>query len=194
MQVVVDGQLLTPRLDVDALGAGSALEPDEFELVRLVSQLCARLLVGDLAAGEALTLLHDLPHPLLDALQIVGMERLRDVEVVVEPVVDRRPDAELRLGEQILHGLGQNVGRRVTQDRAALRRIDGDGLHRVAVLDDVRQIAQHTVDASGDDRLVVGEQHDRLQAAGRQDLLMLRHLSYPLAVRAGVRIHQGDTP
>ena len=40
--------------------AGAALEPDQLELVRLAGQFRAGLLVADLAAGEALALLHDL--------------------------------------------------------------------------------------------------------------------------------------
>ena len=44
-----------------------------------------------------------------------------DVEVVVEAVADRRADAELGLGVELLHGLGQHVRGRVPQDRAGRR-------------------------------------------------------------------------
>ena len=51
-----------------------------------------------------------------------GVNALGDVEVVVEAVGDRRSDAELGLGEHLLHRLGQHVGRRVPDDAAARRR------------------------------------------------------------------------
>src|SRR5215475_5432288 len=61
------------------------------------------------AAAEALALPDDLAHLLLDGLEVVRAERLRHVEVVVEAVLDRRPDAELRLREQVLDGLRHDV-------------------------------------------------------------------------------------
>ena len=57
----------------------------------------------------------DLAHPGLDALEVVGGERaaVGQLEVVVEAVLDRRADAERGAREQVEHGLGQHVGRRV---------------------------------------------------------------------------------
>ena len=55
VEVVVDGQLAAADLDVGAVGgvAGvAALEADQLELVRLVGQLGARLVVGDRAGGR----------------------------------------------------------------------------------------------------------------------------------------------
>ena len=56
VEVVVDGQLAAAHLDVGAVGGvgGGALEADQLQLVRLVGQLLAGLLVGDDPAGEAL--------------------------------------------------------------------------------------------------------------------------------------------
>ena len=51
----------------------------------------------------------DLPHLLFDFLEVVGGERNGAVEVVIETVVDGRPDAELGLRVQFEHGSGQQV-------------------------------------------------------------------------------------
>ena len=50
-----------------------------------------------------------LAHPLLDRGQVVGRQRPGQLEVVVEAVIDDRPDPELRAGEQVEHRLGQDV-------------------------------------------------------------------------------------
>ena len=75
-----------------------ALEPDQLELVRLVGEFGAGLVLGDDPAHETLALADDALHLLLDGLEVLGGERLLDVEVVVEAVGDGRADAELRLG------------------------------------------------------------------------------------------------
>ena len=54
-----------------------------------------------------------LAHPRLDGRQVVRGQRPRQLEVVVEAVVDDRPDAELRAGEQVEDRLGQDVRGRV---------------------------------------------------------------------------------
>ena len=72
--------------------------------------------------------------------QVVGRQRAGQLEVVVEAVVDDRPDAELRAGEQVEHRLGQDVRGRVAHrpelaggavihelvGRPALGRLEGD--------------------------------------------------------------------
>ena len=52
-------------------------------------------------------------HPRLDGGKVVRGQRSRQLEVVVEAALDGRPDAELRAGEQVHHGLGHDVRRRV---------------------------------------------------------------------------------
>ena len=135
-----------------------ALEADQLQLVRLVGQLLAGGLVGDDAAGEALAALLDLLHLLLDGLEVLGRERLLDVEVVVEAVLDRRADAELGLGEQLLHGLRHDVRGGVAQDVEAVLGGDLDGLDVVAVPHLVREVLQLAGHARGDDRALAGEE------------------------------------
>ena len=111
-----------------ASSGGLALEPDQLELVRLVRELGLRVGVADLAAGEPLPGPDDLLHLLLERLQVLGREGPLGVEVVVEAVLDRRPDAEPGAGEELLHGLGEHVRGRVPDHRAAVGAGGGHGL------------------------------------------------------------------
>src|SRR5690606_35875819 len=91
VDVVVDRQLAGADLDGFAVLAllGLALDPDELELEGLAGELGARLVVRDDATDESLPGLDDAAHLLLDRLEIVAAQRLRDLEVVVEAVLDR---------------------------------------------------------------------------------------------------------
>jgi len=68
------------------------------------------LLAGALEALELLVLLGDAAHLFLDLHEVLGRERMVEVEVVVEAVVRGRPDVELRLREQAEHGRAEHVG------------------------------------------------------------------------------------
>ncbi|MGX1268792.1 hypothetical protein RKD18_001986 [Streptomyces phaeoluteigriseus] len=159
VQVVVDGQLTGADLDVRAVVVrGGALEADQLQLVRLVGQLLAGGLVGHHAAGEPLPALLDLLHLLLDGLEVLGRERLLDVEVVVEAVLDRRADAQLGLGEDLLHGLRHDVRGGVAQDVQTVLGGDLDAFHGHAVTQFVGEVPQLAVHACGDDRALTGEE------------------------------------
>ena len=64
---------------------------------------------------ERRVLLHDIAHLRLDLAEVIGRERARKIEVVVETVRDRRPESELRTGEKIEDGAGHDVRGRVPQ-------------------------------------------------------------------------------
>ena len=152
--VVVDGQLAGADLDAGALGGvvglAGALEPDQLELVGLVLELVERVGVGGDPAGELLALLDDLAHPGLDLLEVLGLERGLDVEVVVEAVLDRRADAEPGVREELLDGLRHHVRGRVPQDVAAVGAVDRHALDLVAVGELVGEVAQLAADPGGD--------------------------------------------
>ena len=134
------------------------LQPDQLELVRLGGQLGARLVLGDDAALEPLPAADDALHLLLDALEVLGGERVLDVEVVVEAVGDGRADAELRLRVDPLHRLRQDVRGRVAQDVEAVGLSRSSTASTVSVVVDRRRLVlQLAVDAHGDDG-AVGEQ------------------------------------
>ena len=167
--VVVDGELAAADLGLGALGRSrrsAALEADQLELVGLGRELGAGVVVGDLAAHERLPLLDDLLHLLLDGGEIVGGERRRDVEVVVEAVLDRRPDAQPGVRVQLLHRLRHDVRGRVPQDRPAVGRVDRHRLDVVAVLEDVSQVAQLAADPGRDHRAVAVEDVRGRRAGG----------------------------
>ena len=63
------------------------------------------------------------------------MNGFSTLEVVVEAVFDRRPDAELRHREEVLDRLGHHVGGGVAQDVERLGAAVGDDLDGVAVGD-----------------------------------------------------------
>ena len=74
-------------------------------------------LPGGEPVREALRSLHD-QHGRLDAIvhcAATSAERLGQVEVVVEAVLDRRADGQLGAGDNSLNGRGHHVRRRVTQ-------------------------------------------------------------------------------
>ena len=145
-----------------------ALHVDELQLVRLVGQLRLGLVDRlEAAAPEQLAGLDDLLHPLFEPAEVVGLERLGHVEVVVEAVVDRRPDAELGVREHVLHRLREHVRGRVPEHGQAVRRLhrhrgDHGVLRRrpgqvpqppVGVADDDDRLRAGRREAGGGDRL-----------------------------------------
>ena len=172
LEVVVDGELGTAHLDVGALGGlagGATLEPDQLDLVGLVGQLDRGILVVDLPANEGLALVDDALHDLLEGLEVLGGERVVDVEVVVEAVTDGRADAQAGLGVGLLDGLGEDVRCAVPQHIEAVLLLRGHGLDDIAVDHDVGEVAQLAVDARDEDGALTLEQ----VGGGR----LLRHLS-----------------
>src|SRR5581483_4981099 len=104
---------------------------------------------------------YPLPHPLaalrelavdlgLDRLQILLPDRLREVEVVVEAVLDRGPDSELHPGIEPGDRLGEQVRRRVAQHRQRVRIVlvaGGEDLDRLTLRQRHAQVLHTSVDA-----------------------------------------------
>ena len=96
---------------------------DELHLVGLVllEEALLRLGRGDLLALPGAALL-ELAHDLgLDPLEVLLADRLGELEVVVEAVLDRRPDRDLHARVEPAHGLGEQVRGRVAQHRERVR-------------------------------------------------------------------------
>src|SRR5262249_14625461 len=81
-----------------------------FALVRLfhVAESRERGVARQLFMVEALALLEDLAHALLDLREILFGERRRQYEVVVKAVLDRRTEAERGTGPQLEYRLRQH--------------------------------------------------------------------------------------
>src|SRR5690606_20340176 len=136
--------------------ASSTLEADQLELVRLVRELRTGLILGDDPALEALALLDDALHRLVDGLLVFGGEGHVDVEVVVEAVGDGRADAQLGVRVYRLYGLRGHVGGGVAQDVQPVWGVDRDRLDGIRLGDGSGQVPQLPVDADRND-VAVGE-------------------------------------
>ncbi len=74
---------------------------DQFLLIRLVLEVCQRFVRRHFADGKAVIAANDFFHPVLDPLQILVRRRVRQVEIVVEAIFNRRTDGDFRLREAL---------------------------------------------------------------------------------------------
>ena len=101
-------------------------------------------------AHDRLVLLREFRHARLDGGQVLGRERALVREVVVEAVLDDRTDRHLRVGEQFLDRVGEQVRRRVADDVEALGILVGDDGERRVAVDHVRRVDDLAVDLAGE--------------------------------------------
>ena len=118
-------------------------------LALLQEELDGGIAIPDLA-HDFLVARDDLVHALLDALEVFRRERLAAREVVVEAVLDRRADRDLRLRIELLDRLRHDVRRVVAQQLEPVRRRARHDLDARVVLDRQREVLQRAVDAHGD--------------------------------------------
>ncbi len=125
---------------------------DELDLVRLplLLEALARVIAGDLLALPDAALLN-LPFDLvLEPLQVGLGDGLGELEVVVEAVLDRRPDRDLRAREKPPRGLGEEVRGGVAQDVEGVGVVlvpSGQDLDPLAVGDGQPKVADRAVRA-----------------------------------------------
>ena len=122
---------------------------DELDLV--VLPLAGEALPRDghrnVLADELLGRLHVLAHPRLDRLEI-GLgdgDAVRELEVVVEALLDRRADGDLHARIELRDRGRQHVRGVVPDERQRVRVLRGDDLDRRAVLERPRQVAQLSI-------------------------------------------------
>ncbi len=96
------------RVGGDLLALGKLV--DELELVGLTLEGRAGLFACHDPAHEGVAARHDRAHARLDLGEVLGRERAGQLEVVVEPVLDGRPDGHLGVGKELQHRLGHHVG------------------------------------------------------------------------------------
>ncbi len=92
---------------------GEVVDDLDLERLPMGGEEGASLLGRELAPDERVVGRDAQAHPLLDRFEVLGGERARQLEVVVEAVADRRPDPELRAREEVENRLGHDVGGRV---------------------------------------------------------------------------------
>ena len=151
---------------------------DDLRLVLLapVAEEPDRFVAVPFLARDRLVAVDDLAHAGLHAFQILRCEGLLAREVVVEPVLDGGSDGDLRLRVELLHRLGEDMGRVVTQQLQRLLGIpghDSDGrigldgggevAHRAVDPDRERRPGESLADARGD----VGPGHRSVEVPGR---------------------------
>ena len=150
--VDADGAVAGDLARVIVVGRAGADVADDLLLVRLVREELEAAVEVVLLAHERLVLGDDLAHPGLDALEVRVGEVLavRELEVVVEAVGDRRADGVLRAREQVEDSLGHEVRRRVAQDVAALVRVRRDDRDLGVMLDRAGEVHLFAVDRRRD--------------------------------------------
>ena len=130
-------------VDLERLAGRNGVDQLDLEQLVLVAEDALGLLARHDALGERLVARDDLAHLLLDRGEILGRERLVAEEVVVESVLDHRPDGDLRSGPQRLHRLRQHMGAIVPDQLQAALVLAGEKLDLGVALDRVRQIGDH---------------------------------------------------
>ena len=107
---------LSLLIEADGSVLGKILHQLDLVVLSLRFQEVDGLLPRKGVGLELEVLLHDLLHLGLELGKVLGREAPVPVEVVVEPVVDGGADGQLGLGIEPLHGLGQDVRRRMPYD------------------------------------------------------------------------------
>ena len=153
------------RLDLRSVGnVRAAAEVDEVGTQRVFGEYLAGALIDQLALHPGLAVLSealllaridpfvrevsrlDLPHLLLDLLEIFRGERNGAIEIVVKPVVDRRTDPELGVRIEFEHRGSQQVRGRVAIDFERFGILAGEDLYAGVRFDRPRQVVQLSVD------------------------------------------------
>ena len=120
--------------------ADDVVDDLDLELLALLREQVDRLIGRDFGAHERQIRRDDLVRLGFDLRELGFAERRAAIEVVVEAVVDRRADRDLRAGEQALHRIGDDV-RRVVADRVErVGRLAGQDLERRVAVERARQI------------------------------------------------------
>ena len=135
------------------------------------------------AAHHRLVLGGQFAHLLLDGGQVVGREGALVAEVVIKAVLDHRADGDLRVREQLLHRIGQQVGGGVADHLQPLRVLGGDDRQPGILRDRVAGVDQPVVhlaaqgglgQAAADGLRHFGHRHRTielaLRAVGKRDL------------------------
>ena len=127
-----------------------AFEQVEFVLVALLREVGRGFCLGHGSAGEGGLGFGQIQHLLLHRRKVlVGEGVLPEIHVVVEPVLQRRPDPKLHPRVQRLERLGQQVGRTVPHGLLARVVAPGEELQLSVFLDGALGIADFAVDLGG---------------------------------------------
>jgi len=140
-------QVFKGALAVQAQGFVARDAGDDLGLVVLALGLEVRhrCVAPEQAALDFFVFGSEFEHFVLDCRQVFGCERAFVGKVVIKTVLDHRADGHLRIGEQFLDRVGQQVGGGVADQLQPLWVFGGDDGQRGVALDPVRGIHQHTI-------------------------------------------------
>ena len=161
MRAAAEVEPVALEIDLDRLVAGNGVDQLDLEGLALVAEHLLGLLAVPHFLGEGLVARDDLAHLLFDRREIFRRERLVAEEVVIEAVLDHRPDRHLRARPQRLHGFGQHM-----------RAVMADQFQRARVLAvdqfDLRIVRNRIVEIG--DHAVQRHRHRALGERGRDAL------------------------
>src|SRR6185436_1036889 len=118
---------------------------ESLQLERIVGKPLLRFAAIHLFADEREFFARDLPHLVLECAEILGRERLFDLEVVVEAVVDRRSESDLGFGTESTDRGGENVCGGMTEDVECARVAIGEHLEASTGAQRRNEVLQHPV-------------------------------------------------
>ena len=146
----------------------------QLQLVGLAGENFAALLHGDDPLFQGQVLFDDLLHLGFDGLKVAGGQGPVGLDVVVPAVLQRRADAEVGAGEQMLYRLGHHMGRGVPESVLAALVLKGEDLQGAVLVQNGAQVAHLAVHLGSAGALVeahadalghVGRGHARLELA-----------------------------
>ncbi len=152
---------------------------DDLGLVVLAQRLEIRnrVVARHQLARHRLVLFRELRHLAFDGDQVFGRERALEREIVVEAVLDHRSDRHLRVGEELLHRIGEQMRRRMADDVEAFGVLVGDNRHRGIAIDDLGGVDELAVDLRRERGLGETGTDRRRDVAGRNRMVVAAYRS-----------------
>ena len=142
--LLVDFYLLVCRDGVDQF---------DLELLAHVGEDAFGLVARPDFLGEGFVARDDLAHLLFDRGEIFRRERLVAEEIVIEAVLDHRPDGDLRAGPQRLHGFREHMRGVVADQFQRARIVAREEFDLCIVLDRIGEIGDNAVERHRDGAL-----------------------------------------
>ena len=136
---------LALAVELELLVGGDGVDQLDLERLALLLEIALGLLAAHRRLDERPVARDDLAHALFDRGKILGRERRRAEEVVIEAVLDHRPDGDLRLRPQRLHRLGEHVRGVVADQFERARIVAADELDLGVGVDPVGEIGERPV-------------------------------------------------
>ncbi len=137
-------------VDLEVLVCRDGVDQLDLEQLALVLEDALGLLARPHFLGEGFVARDDLAHLLFDRVEVLRRERLVAEEVVVEAVLDYRPDGDLGAGPERLHGFREHMRAVVPDQLQAARVLAGEEFDFRVALNRVVQVHERVVERHRD--------------------------------------------